>query len=67
MRAKNRVVEWFGLAGTLKIFWFQPPCHQQGHLPPAQAAQSSTQPGLQEESKAEREEEKNPARGKFSQ
>jgi len=23
---------WFGLEGTLKIVWFQPPCHEQGHL-----------------------------------
>jgi len=25
-------MEWFGLEGTLKIIWFQPPCHEQGHL-----------------------------------
>jgi len=35
------------LEETLKIIWFQPPCHQQGHLPPAQGAQSSIQPGLE--------------------
>jgi len=39
-------VEWFGLEGTLKIIWFQPPCHEQGHLPLDRAAQSSIQPGL---------------------
>jgi len=27
--------------------WFQPPCHEQGHLPPAQGAQSPIQPGLE--------------------
>jgi len=31
------------LEGTLKIIWFQLPCHEQGHLPPDQAAQSSIQ------------------------
>jgi len=29
------------LEGTLKIIWFQLPCHGQGHLPPDQGAQSS--------------------------
>ena len=43
----HRIVEWFGLEGTLKIIWFQPPCHEQGHLPPDQVAQSSIQPGLE--------------------
>ena len=43
----HRIIEWFGLEGTLKIIWFQPPCHQQGHLPPDQVAQSSVQPGLE--------------------
>jgi len=33
------------LEGTLKIIWFQSPCHEQGHLPPDQVAQSSIQPG----------------------
>ena len=42
-----RIIEWFGLEGTLKIIWFQPPCHEQEHLPPAQGAQSSIQPGLE--------------------
>jgi len=40
-------MEWFGLEGTLKINWFQPPCHDQGHLPLDQAARSSIQPGLE--------------------
>jgi len=40
-------MEWFGLKGTLKIIWFQFLCHGQGHLPPAQLAQSSIQPGLE--------------------
>jgi len=44
---KHRIREWFGLEGTLKIIWFQPPGHEQGHLPPAQGAQSSIQPGLE--------------------
>jgi len=29
------------LEETLKIIWFQPPCHEQGHLPLDQVAQSS--------------------------
>jgi len=41
------MVEWFGLEGTLKIIWFQRPCHGRGHLPPAQGAQSPIQPGLE--------------------
>jgi len=32
----NRIIEWFGLEGTLKIIWFQTPCHEQGPLPPDQ-------------------------------
>jgi len=32
---------------TLKIIRFQPPCHDQGHLPLDQVAQSSIQPGLE--------------------
>jgi len=40
-------MEWLGLEGTLKIIWFQPPCHGQGHLPPDQVAQSPIQPGLE--------------------
>ncbi|KAK4822675.1 hypothetical protein QYF61_019042 [Mycteria americana] len=39
--------EWFGLEGTLKIIWFQAPCHGQGHLPLDQVAQSPIQPGLE--------------------
>jgi len=31
-------MEWFGLEGTLKIICFQPPCHEQGHLPLNQVA-----------------------------
>ena len=36
---------WVGR--TLKTIWFQPPCREQGRLPPAQGAQSSNQPGLE--------------------
>jgi len=36
---------WVG-RDLLKIIWFQPPCHEQRHLPPDQVAQSSIQPGL---------------------
>ena len=43
----HRIIEWFGLEGTLKIIWFQPPCHGQGHLPLDQVAQSPIQPGLE--------------------
>jgi len=46
--AQHRITEWFGLEGILKLIWFYPPCHKQGHLPPAQAAQSSIQPGLED-------------------
>jgi len=35
-----------GLEGILKTFQFQPHCHGQGHLPPAQADQGSIQPSL---------------------
>jgi len=35
------------LEGTLKIIWFQHPCHGQGHLPLDQAAPISIQPGLE--------------------
>ena len=37
----HRIIEWFGLEGTLQIILFQPPCHGQGHLPLDQVAQSS--------------------------
>jgi len=45
--SKNGITEGFGLEGTLKLIWFQPPCHGQGPLLPAQGAQSSIQPGLE--------------------
>jgi len=35
------------LEETLKIIWFQPPCHRQGHLPPDQVDHSPVQPGLE--------------------
>jgi len=41
------IIKWFGLVGTLEIIWFQPPCHEQGHLPLDQAAQSSIQPAFE--------------------
>ena len=47
MWINHRIIERFGLEGTLKIVSFQPPCHEQGHLPPAQGAQSPVQPGLE--------------------
>jgi len=43
----HRIIEWFGLEGTLKLIWLHLPCHQQGRLPPVQGAQSSIQPGLE--------------------
>ena len=43
----DRIIEWFGLQGTLKIIWFQPPWHGQGHLPLDQVAQSPNQLGLE--------------------
>ena len=42
------IIEWFGLEGTLKIIWFQSPCHGQAHLPPDQVAQSPIQSGLEQ-------------------
>ena len=47
VQTRSRIIEWQGLEGTLKPIWFQPPCHEQGHLPPDQVAQSSIQPGLE--------------------
>jgi len=35
------------LKGHLKVIYFQLPCHEQGHLPLDQVAQSSIQPGLE--------------------
>ena len=35
-----------GLEGNLKDHLIPTPCHGQGHLPPAQVAQSPIQPGL---------------------
>jgi len=43
----HRIIEWLGLEGTLKTISFQPLCHEQGHLPLDQVAQSSIQPGLE--------------------
>jgi len=43
----RRIIEWFGLEATLKIIWFQTPCHEQGHLLLHQVAQSPIQPGLE--------------------
>jgi len=43
----HRIIEQFGLEGTLQIIKFQPPCHGQGHLPLDQVAQSPIQPGLE--------------------
>jgi len=46
-----RIVEWFGLEGTLKIIKFQTPCHRQSHQPPYmvldQVAQCLIQLGLE--------------------
>jgi len=35
------------LEGTLKITYFQPPCHGQGHIPLHRFTQSRIQPGLE--------------------
>jgi len=43
----HRIIEWFGLEGTLKIIRFQLPCHKEGHLLLDQVAQSPIQPGLE--------------------
>ncbi|KAK4827689.1 hypothetical protein QYF61_020823 [Mycteria americana] len=47
MQQNHRIIEWFGLEGTLKIIFFQPTCHGPGHLPLDQVAQSPIQPGLE--------------------
>lgn len=39
-------MEWFALKGTLKIAYFQLPCHGQGLLPVDQVAQIPIQPGF---------------------
>jgi len=43
----GKIIEWFGLEGTLKTTKFQCPCHGQGHLPLDQVAKSLIQPGLE--------------------
>jgi len=45
---RYRMIEGFGLEGTLKIIWFQPPWRGQRHLPLDQVAQSPIQPGLEQ-------------------
>ena len=42
-----RIIERFGLEGTFKGRLVQPPCHEQGHLPLDQVAQSPVQPALE--------------------
>ncbi|KAK4811770.1 LOW QUALITY PROTEIN: hypothetical protein QYF61_005338 [Mycteria americana] len=44
---QNRIIEWFGLEGTLETIQFQTLCHGQGYLPLDQVAQSLIQPGLE--------------------
>ena len=44
--ANHRIVERFGLEGTLEIIWFHHPCHRQGHLPLDQTAQTPSNLGL---------------------
>ena len=43
----HRIIEWFELEGTFKGHLVQPPCHEQGHLPLDQVAQSPVQPDLE--------------------
>lgn len=43
---KHRIVEWFGMGGTVKGHLVQLSCHEQEHLQPDQAAQSLVQPDL---------------------
>jgi len=45
--SNRRIIEWFGLEGTLKIIEFQPPCCGQGHLPLDRVAQIPIQPDLE--------------------
>jgi len=45
----HRITEWFGLEGTFKGHPVRPPCSEQGHLQPDQAAQSPVQPGRSRE------------------
>jgi len=30
-KSDHRIIEWFGLEGTFKIIYFQPPCYRQAH------------------------------------
>lgn len=46
-RQDPRILEWFGLEGTLSITQFQPPCLGQGDLPLAQVVQTPIHPGLE--------------------
>jgi len=43
----HKTIVRFGLEGTLQTILFQPPCHGQGPLPPAQGAPSPIQSGLE--------------------
>ena len=42
-----RIIEWFGLEGTIKGHLVQSPCSEQGYLLLDQVAQSPVQPGLE--------------------
>jgi len=44
-----RIIDWFGLEGTLKVITVRSPCHGQGHLLLDQGAQSPMKPGLVDE------------------
>jgi len=43
----HRIMERSGVEGTFRGHLAHPPCSEQGHLQPDQAAQSPTQPGLE--------------------
>jgi len=43
----HRITERFVSERSLKITWFQSPCHSQGHLSADQVAQSPIQPDLE--------------------
>jgi len=43
----QRIIEWFGLEGTIQDTRFQALCHWQGYPPLDQVAQRPIQPGLE--------------------
>ena len=43
----HKIIEWLRLEGTLKVTWFQTPCHGQGCQPLVQIAENYIQPSFE--------------------